>query len=291
LVASHDQEEVKMSGTRLPGAWSRLGLLGILLACGLSARAQAQSQARWGPVRKDGCTGSGLRQVSGPLRNVPFGTDPLAACRRTPRNVMGIEFAQPDRCVREGLIGARGQWDVPDTSCLPAPPAAPRRGGEGTPSSSAPLEGYADLHVHQMGQLGFGGSVVWGGAFGAPAQVLGPIPSSMKAGHDKSEALFDGDILGALSGLNTHGERGYPTFSSWPSRTIATHQQAYEDWLFRTYQGGLRLMVMLAVNSEDMFGRGENDIILLGGVAVQPVKAPGRTGNDMESLEWQVREA
>jgi microsomal dipeptidase-like Zn-dependent dipeptidase len=289
FVAAHYQEE-KMSNSRLPGS-SCLGLLGILLACGLSARAEAQSDTRWGPVRKDGCTGSGLRQVSGPLRNVPFGADPVTACRHTPRNVMGLEFAAPDRCVREGLFGARGQWDVPDTSCLAAPPAAPVRGGDGAPSSSAPLEGYADLHVHQMGQLGFGGSVVWGGAFGAPAAVLGPIPSSMKQGHDKSEALFDGDILGALSGLNSHGESGYPTFSTWPSRTIATHQQAYEDWLFRAYQGGLRLMVMLAVNSEDMFGRGENDIILLGGVVVQPVKAFGRTGNDMEALEWQVREA
>lgn len=29
----------------------------------------------------------------------------------------------------------------------------------------------------------------------------------------------------------------------------------YEDWLLRAYQGGVRLMVMLAQNSEDMFGR------------------------------------
>jgi microsomal dipeptidase-like Zn-dependent dipeptidase len=142
-----------------------------------------------------------------------------------------------------------------------------------------------------MGHLGFAGSVIWGGAFGTPAEVLGPIPSSMKPGHDQTEAFFDGDILGALTGRSTHSESGYPAFSSWPSRTIATHQQAYEDWLFRAYQGGLRLMVMLAVNSEDMFGRGENDIILLGRRVVQRVKAPGRTGNDMESLEWQVREA
>jgi microsomal dipeptidase-like Zn-dependent dipeptidase len=268
----------------------RRGAPAVLLAAGLAPTLAAQSAGRWGPVQKDGCTGPGLRQVSGPLRNVPAGANPITVCQNTPRNVMGTAFSRPDRCVSAGT-GARGQWDVRDTSCLAAPPPAPVRGGEGTLSSAAPLEGFADLHVHQMGHLGFGGSVVWGGAFGPPSQVLGPIPSAMKQGHDKSEALFDGDILGALFGVATHGESGYPAFGNWPSRTLATHQQAYEDWLHRAYRGGLRLMVMLAVNSEDMFGRGENDVVLLGNIAVQGVKAAGRTGNDMESLEWQVREA
>jgi microsomal dipeptidase-like Zn-dependent dipeptidase len=142
-----------------------------------------------------------------------------------------------------------------------------------------------------MAHLGFGGSVVWGGAFGPPDEVLLPIPDAMKAGHDRSEALFDGDIVGGLTGTSTHEESGYPTFTSWPNREIASHQQAYEDWLFRAYQGGLRLMVMLAVNSEDMFGRGENDLGNLGLVPIQTVRVAGRTGNDMETLEWQVREA
>ena len=64
-------------------------------------------------------------------------------------------------------------------------------------------------------------------------------------------------------------EDGYPGFTTWPNRKIATHQQAYDDWLYRAYVGGLRLMVMLAVNSEDMFGRGENDLSLLGRVAIR----------------------
>ena len=76
-----------------------------------------------------------------------------------------------------------------------APPAAPVRGGDGEPARR-PLEGFADLHLHQMTHLGFGGSVVWGGAFGPPGEALGPIPALMKAGHDRCEALFDGDIAG-----------------------------------------------------------------------------------------------
>jgi microsomal dipeptidase-like Zn-dependent dipeptidase len=244
---------------------------------------------RWGPIRKDECSG-GRRWVSAPLRAVPDGIPAEAACQNAPRNLLGIPFARPDRCERTGGE-VRGRWQVPDSSCADAP-AAPVRGGEGALAQPQPLEGYADLHLHQMAHLGFGGSVVWGGAFGPPEQVLTPIPAAMKAGHDRCEAFFDGDIAGGLAGLASHEESGYPGFSAWPSRELATHQQAYEDWLFRAYQGGLRLTVMLAVNSEDMFGRGENDLGLVNAITtVQPVLAPGRTGNDMEALEHQVREA
>jgi microsomal dipeptidase-like Zn-dependent dipeptidase len=246
---------------------------------------------RWGPVQKNQCAGEGLRQISAPLRNVPAGFSPQAACQNAPRNVMGIDFDRPDRCVDGGMTGLRGQWDVPDSSCAATAPGPPTRGSEGELTSAAPLEGYADLHLHQMAHLGFGGSVVWGAAFGPPAEALLPIPAAMKRGHDRSEALFDGDLAGALTGLTTHDESGYPAFTSWPSRQLATHQQAYEDWLFRAYQGGLRLMVMLAVNSEDMFARGENDLGALGSIPAQPVRAPARSTNDMETLEWQVREA
>ncbi|HEY0711199.1 MAG TPA: membrane dipeptidase, partial [Polyangia bacterium] len=244
---------------------------------------------RWGPARKDDCTGPGLRQISAPLRNVPAGMSALDACRKAARNVMGIDFPTPTRCAENGN---RGQWDVPDTSCAMAAPAAPpERGGEGTLALDAPLEGYADLHLHQMGHLGFAGSVLWGAPFGPPVEALSPIPQAMKRGHDMAEALFDGTIITGLVGIATHDEGGYPSFGAWPSRDIATHQQAYEDWLFRAYVGGMRLMVMLAVNSEDMFGRGENDLPVIGNVSIQTARAAGRSSNDMEALEFQVREA
>src|SRR5689334_488119 len=138
--------------------------------------------------------------------------------------------------------------------------------------SQDPLEGYADIHVHQMANLGFGDSIISGKAFGPPKTALGKIPSNMKRGHDAAEVATHGDYLGRffnilinayIGDLVTHGEEGYPSFSSWPNTNVWTHQQVYEDWLFRAYQGGLRLMVMLAVNSEDLFGRGENQIFFL----------------------------
>jgi microsomal dipeptidase-like Zn-dependent dipeptidase len=256
-----------------------------------AATASPQQPWRWGPVKKDHCSGEGRRQVSSRLWNIPSGTAWEDACRNASRNVMGIEFARPDRCVDLGAQGEWGEWDVPDTACLSGPPPAPTRGDTGNLASSSTLEGYADIHVHQMGHLGFGGSIVWGGAYGPPASVLGPIPAAMKPGHDRTEAVFQGDYVGGLLSTATHEEEGSPSFSSWPTRELATHQQVYEDWLFRAYVGGLRLMVMLAVNSEDMFGRGENDIPVIGNSTFQDVKAEGRSGNDMEALEWQVREA
>lgn len=164
--------------------------------------------------------------------------------------------------------------------------------------SQDPLEGYADIHVHQMANLGFGGSIIWGAAWGSPEEALRRIPASMRRGHDSTEVATHGKhstlkalINGYLWDAFRHNEEGYPSFSSWPSTHLWTHQQVYEDWLFRAYQGGLRLIVVLAVNSEDMFGRGENQIPLVGSHVFQSVKAEGRTGNDMEALEWQVREA
>jgi len=173
-------------------------------------------------------------------------------------------------------------------------------GQQPTPVSQDPWEGYADIHVHQTANLGFGGSIIWGDSWGPPQIALRRIPANMRRGHDATEVATHLNsivnvpktlINGFLFDLFRHGEEGYPSFSSWPSTGIWTHQQVYEDWLFRAYQGGLRLMVMLAENSEDMFGRGENHIPLVGSHKFQTVKAPGRTGNDMEALEWQVREA
>ena len=43
---------------------------------------------------------------------------------------------------------------------------------------------------------------------------------------------------------------GWPDFIIWPRFTTIIHQQAYIDWLYRAYQGGLRLITCLAVNNE-----------------------------------------
>jgi microsomal dipeptidase-like Zn-dependent dipeptidase len=52
---------------------------------------------------------------------------------------------------------------------------------------------------------------------------------------------------------NLHGDHphdGYPNFLYWPHFSSASHQQMWVDWIRRAYQGGLRVMVTLTVNSE-----------------------------------------
>ncbi len=43
---------------------------------------------------------------------------------------------------------------------------------------------------------------------------------------------------------------GWPDFIIWPRFTTLVHQQTYIDWIYRAYQGGLRLITCLAVNNE-----------------------------------------
>ncbi|MFI5133467.1 MAG: membrane dipeptidase [Chitinophagales bacterium] len=112
-----------------------------------------------------------------------------------------------------------------------------------------PLRGFADLHCHQMANMGFGGQAFYGKAFGPIATALnscaiyhsGIIPDF--AGWIMQMAAYN--IITKPDGLD-----GFPTFSTWPSWYSITHQAVYQESLYRAFQGGLRLMVMLAVNNE-----------------------------------------
>ncbi|MFK7913036.1 MAG: membrane dipeptidase [Pseudomonadales bacterium] len=208
-------------------------------------------------------------------------------CLGPSRVVMGITFAQPHHCEQ-----LQGFWQVPDSSCaakLPSlqPPLV-------APAPPAPAEGFADLHNHLLAHVAFGESVFWGAAFGEPATALGPIPDALRGPHQRVEALASSrGISNAFSG---HGEAGHPDYGDWPSPGLKTHQQSHVDWLHRAYLGGLRLIVVPAVNNQDMFGRGENRmgpglrlVAQLLGSGAEPL--PHRTSNDMEALEHQVRAA
>ncbi|WP_284620583.1 RICIN domain-containing protein [Aquabacterium humicola] len=140
------------------------------------------------------------------------------------------------------------------------------------------LSGFADLHTHPMSHLAFGGKLI----HGAPdvGTLMPAIPSGNGCRHYErpttiGEALpsdrathggwgFDntcGDDLrkaivrtleselGAQSKHHEEGARGYPFFAGWPSSKDVTHQVMWIDWLRRAQQGGLRVMVALAVNN------------------------------------------
>jgi microsomal dipeptidase-like Zn-dependent dipeptidase len=151
--------------------------------------------------------------------------------------------------------------------------------------SGQPLRGYADLHAHMFSNEAFGGLVLWGQPFnfggvnralppddfsyhvdaiytalGINFSVAGTIKGQPVHGKNHGDLPFSGDPIGKGlhdgAGSNNNGiapssdADGGHDFTGWPRSTSTTHQQMYYKWLERAYQGGMRLMVMLAVNNE-----------------------------------------
>jgi microsomal dipeptidase-like Zn-dependent dipeptidase len=138
------------------------------------------------------------------------------------------------------------------------------------------INGFADIHNHQFSYLGFGGNAFWGEAFGPIDQVLASCDPVHGAGG-LGDAI--GNIMKQMYGSSFLGHKvtGYPTFDGWPRWDSVTHQTVYQDWLRRAVDGGLRLMVVLAVNNEHMAG--------------QTKMAEGRTVADMEAVDLQLQAA
>jgi hypothetical protein len=82
---------------------------------------------------------------------------------------------------------------------------------------------------------------------------------------------------------STYTSSGYPGFPTWPTWYDITHQKMWVDWIKRSFDGGQRVMVALAVNSKtlgDMTAGG-------GGVPPQPNDWPT---DDAASAELQIQQ-
>ena len=142
------------------------------------------------------------------------------------------------------------------------------------------LKGFVDLHTHPMANLGFGGKLLYGGL-----DVGSLLPADPDCNHDvratsMEQALgHDGSTHGrpAIGGpfSNPCGDflrdkiiqsvqtgngaaspsddaDGAPDFREWPVWNDITHQKMWVDWIRRSYDGGLRVMVALAVNNKTL---------------------------------------
>jgi microsomal dipeptidase-like Zn-dependent dipeptidase len=129
-------------------------------------------------------------------------------------------------------------------SAVPAP-RVPLGGDYWQADPGTELWGFADLHAHLMAHLTFGGNAFWG-------QFYDPE----RTGDDAMEHALascepmHGGLLNVNPEFGHPAGGGWPDFIIWPRFTTLVHQQAYIDWLYRAYQGGLRLISCLAVNNE-----------------------------------------
>lgn len=140
---------------------------------------------------------------------------------------------------------------LPVGSCRFVPEPEPDLGTDATvvpPAPGGPIVGVADLHLHVLAHLGFGGKLFQGEPFDEDHGVKGALHACAN-GHGPGGL---GDLIGSLAGELPYGHdtQGWRGFAGWPHWNSVNHQQAYWRWLERAHRGGLRLIVMLAVSNE-----------------------------------------
>jgi len=157
------------------------------------------------------------------------------------------------------------------------------------------IVGAADFHLHQFANIGFGGRLVWGDSFHSGGiETALPECGVTELCADGKEALICNEVLcrfasdrdkcraecerhkcdsppphgraGLTDPLSTvlrekvgHSVTGFPEFDGWPAYNSFTHQQVYHRWLRRAFDGGMKLMVMLAVTNETLCDLWEHD--------------------------------
>jgi microsomal dipeptidase-like Zn-dependent dipeptidase len=198
------------------------------------------------------------------------------ACPGTERPGIGVScdvgLIEVPGCTANDCRGSSGMCfdktvpgiSEPSTNMTPLPP-------------KDPMGGYADLHVHMFSHLGFGGGIIAGAPYdpnGGIAKALAPdfgtdldlvslagtpmpvakcpplVPNCGKNVLHGFHVLGVDDSMGAGTGDATKTYWGAPYFTGWPKWHTTTHQQVYYKWLERAWRGGMRAMVMLAVNNE-----------------------------------------
>lgn len=112
--------------------------------------------------------------------------------------------------------------------------------------SANDIFGLADLHAHLVAEEGIGRLAMWGTMKGAG--IADALPSSDGANGGPEVSVF-GRFAG-LEGPTQEVGGGYPDFRVWPKWNHVGYQKTYIDWLKRAHDGGLRIAVCLANNSE-----------------------------------------
>jgi microsomal dipeptidase-like Zn-dependent dipeptidase len=161
-------------------------------------------------------------------------------------------------CVRHDALAPPSSGNI-DRNPIPEPDT----GWTATPVPRGVLRGYHDMHLHLVGHMAHGGTVLSGQP--APIDTSGDFvldntynintalsPDTDLALHKSLSHGLLNDTPGQGTQDGTRSWYGAPYFSGWPKWTSTTHQQAYYVWLERAWRGGLRATTMLAVHNESL---------------------------------------
>jgi hypothetical protein len=139
-------------------------------------------------------------------------------------------------------------------------------------NSGIPLWGFVDMHAHPASQYGFGGQLMYGDLDGDPNSALGscncihnfvPWPFDGNCGKQNKFRNVVVDKTDKQNGIEPEHNKttpGFPNFPEWPRAKSIYHQQMYVDWIKRAWQGGLRVIVALAVNNHCLADIAETEI-------------------------------
>ncbi|HFE44551.1 MAG TPA: hypothetical protein ENJ18_03520, partial [Nannocystis exedens] len=151
-------------------------------------------------------------------------------------------------------LGSRMIAQVHRHNFVPGDPAS-----RGYVDWDAPVWGVADMHTHPASHLGFGKKLMFGAPDGNIEKELGNCNCAHGGwGVDNQCGNYLRSIIVSMvdkiyrhkGGVHDdHPHEGYPNFTYWPEFTTITHQQMWIDWIKSAHEGGLRVMVALAVNN------------------------------------------
>jgi microsomal dipeptidase-like Zn-dependent dipeptidase len=189
----------------------------------------------------------------------------------------------------------------------------PPRGGEAIPESTgidpsalapanvvAPLQGYADLHIHMFGEAMFGGGWLYGTANHPDYKVaLRRCSGNLGTVADHAATRFgplneflsgngvtDGDAGWHWGKRRGWDERSWPFrqehWEHWPSWDAIAHQQVWQGHLKEAHLQGLTLAVVSAVDFRPMCEVMENRKAFL---------LKNGKCNEYTSIKWQLQEA
>jgi hypothetical protein len=113
------------------------------------------------------------------------------------------------------------------------------------PIAGSQVSGLVETHMHQMAFEFLGTKA----HCGRPWHRFG-APFALEDCDDHQPNGCGAVLEGALQNASPcHDPGGWPSFAGWPRHNHYTHEQSYYKWLERSWRGGLRVFVNLAVEN------------------------------------------